>query len=32
MTADSARRHRQGRGGSWKGRLIATERTAEPGE
>ena len=42
MTADSARRHRQGRGGSWKGRLIATEQiateqmategTAEPGE
>jgi hopene-associated glycosyltransferase HpnB len=28
MTADSARRHRQGRGGSWKGRLIGTEQIA----
>jgi hopene-associated glycosyltransferase HpnB len=25
MTVDSARRHRQGRGGSWKGRVIAAE-------
>ena len=28
MTADSARRHRQGRGGSWKGRVITAERRA----
>jgi hypothetical protein len=26
MTADSARRHHAGRGGEWKGRLIARER------
>ena len=33
MTVDSARRHRQGRGGSWKGRVIATDATtAEPGD
>ena len=25
MTLDSARRHRQGKGGSWKGRLIQQE-------
>lgn len=28
MTVDSARRHRQGRGGSWKGRVVVTERRA----
>jgi hopene-associated glycosyltransferase HpnB len=31
MTVDSARRHRRGRGGSWKGRVISLERP-EPGE
>lgn len=29
MTADSARRHRQGRGGAWKGRVIMAERRAD---
>jgi hopene-associated glycosyltransferase HpnB len=29
MTVDSARRHRQGRGGSWKGRVIAVDQPEE---
>jgi hopene-associated glycosyltransferase HpnB len=29
MTADSARRHRQGRGGAWKGRVVMAERRAD---
>jgi hopene-associated glycosyltransferase HpnB len=32
MTVDSARRHRQGRGGSWKGRVIADDRPGRPAE
>jgi hypothetical protein len=32
MTVDSARRHRQGRGGSWKGRVIAAGRPGQPVE
>ncbi len=27
MTADSARRHRRGRGGEWKGRVIPPTRS-----
>jgi hypothetical protein len=29
MTLDSARRHRQGRGGAWKGRVVMAERRAD---
>lgn len=29
MTLDSARRHRQGRGGSWKGRVIALDQAEQ---
>jgi hopene-associated glycosyltransferase HpnB len=32
MTVDSARRHRQGRGGSWKGRVIESGGQAEQAE
>jgi hopene-associated glycosyltransferase HpnB len=31
MTADSARRHHRGRGGEWKGRVIATADTEQSG-
>lgn len=32
MTVDSARRHRRGRGGAWKGRVISAEQSIATGQ